>query len=105
MAKKKGEPDPGRKRSSRRRWFRSFFKGAGVLITVRSGTSGRKVTISGAVARSVRPRLRGFMESLPLQDASIRFALDEKRGWRIERADGVPPGVEQQIRNFLTNEA
>ncbi len=106
--KKKGSLDPGAKGPGPRRLFLSFFKGTGVLIRVTAaprGSGRRKVKVSGAVARSVRPKLVSFFESLPLEDASIRFALDEECGWRIEHTEGITPGIEQRIRNFLVNEA
>ncbi len=104
--RKKGDPEPGAKGPGRRDLFLSFFKGTGVLIRVKAvKAGGRKVTISGAVARSVRPKLTTFFETLPLDDAEIRFALDELSGWRIEHTAGISTGVEQRIRNFLVNEA
>ena len=65
---------------------------------------GPEVTIIGAVARAVRPKLVSFLKSLPLTDAEIRFEPDSDSGWRIAHISGVPAGVEQRIRNFLGSE-
>ena len=88
-------------------WLRTFFKGEGVHVHVRRGreAGGSKVTLSGTLARSVRPRFVSYFESLPLENATLYITGDASGGWRIERSSGIDPATEQRIRNFLANEA
>ena len=87
-------------------WLRTFFKGEGVHVHVRKGAAGEanKVKISGTLARSVGPKLVSFLESLPLENATLYISGDAGGGWRIGRSSGVDEATKQRIRNFLASE-